>query len=214
MNGHSVIYHIPAGVKVLGLKYRWQTVGRMAGSFTCDDPFYQRPWDMGRNTLFVCARDNFMDCPDRERALWIGDVADQASYLFYLMDESGRALLRQSIHTTMAFSDKGVFGCLGPLRIREFPAKASNSFPKASGSITSTPAISKRCVLPILMPKNTSPSGNSEKFRKNGLPIPRRHGSADSWERRQRANSDSRGQQWLQHLQRHLSIHHWQSRVD
>ena len=27
MNGHQVIYQIPAGVKVLGLKYRWMSVG-------------------------------------------------------------------------------------------------------------------------------------------------------------------------------------------
>ena len=52
------------------------------------------------NTLFVCARDNFMDCPDRERALWIGDVADQTSYLFYSMDDAGRKLLRMAIIST------------------------------------------------------------------------------------------------------------------
>jgi hypothetical protein len=48
-----VIYKIPAGVKVLSLKYRWMSVGEMAGSFRCNDPFYQRIWEMGRNTLFV-----------------------------------------------------------------------------------------------------------------------------------------------------------------
>lgn len=124
MNGHDVIYEIPEGVKVLGLKYRWMSVGEIAGTFTCSDPFYQRLWDMGVNTLFVCARDNFMDCPDRERACWIGDVADQASYLFYCMDESGRRLLEKAIQTTMDFSYEGVFGALGPLRIRELPSQS------------------------------------------------------------------------------------------
>jgi alpha-L-rhamnosidase len=124
MNGHKIIYHIPEGVKVHALKYRWMSVGEMAGSFECDDPFLNRLWEMGRNTLFVCARDNFMDCPDRERALWIGDVADQASYLFHTMDHAGRELLRQSIYTTLNFRDGKVFGSLGPLRVRELPSQS------------------------------------------------------------------------------------------
>lgn len=124
MNGHKIIYHIPEGVKVHDLKYRWMSVGEMAGSFECDDPFLNRLWDMGRNTLFVCARDNFMDCPDRERALWIGDVADQASYLFHTMDNAGRKLLRQSIYTTLNFREGNVFGGLGPMRVRELPSQS------------------------------------------------------------------------------------------
>ncbi|EMI57270.1 alpha-L-rhamnosidase-related protein, partial [Rhodopirellula sallentina] len=124
MNGHWVIYQIPAGVKVLGLKYRWMSVGNMAGMFECSDPFYQRLWQMGRNTLFVCARDNFMDCPDRERACWIGDVADQASYLFYCMDDAGRQLLRKAIRVTMAYSHDDIYAALGPLRLRELPSQS------------------------------------------------------------------------------------------
>ncbi|TNJ44993.1 family 78 glycoside hydrolase catalytic domain [Tamlana fucoidanivorans] len=118
-NGHEVQYTIPAGVKVKALKYRWMSVGEMAGSFKVDDPFYNRLWDMGNNTLFVCARDNFMDCPDRERALWIGDVADQTGYLFYAMDNAGRQLLKKAILQTVYFNENDVIGALGPLRVRE-----------------------------------------------------------------------------------------------
>ncbi len=124
MNGHAVQYRIPKGVKVRSLKYRWMSVGEMAGSFSCSDPFYERLWWMGRNTLFVCSRDNFMDCPDRERACWIGDIADQASYLFYCMDDPGRQLLKKAIRTTMAYSHEGVFASLGPLRLRELPSQS------------------------------------------------------------------------------------------
>lgn len=119
MNGNIVKYTIPANVNVLSLKYRWMTVGEMAGKFSVDDPFYQRIWDMCYNTLFVCARDNFMDCPDRERALWIGDISDQSSYLYYSMDNSGRELLKMAIQSTLNFSENKVFGALGPLRVRE-----------------------------------------------------------------------------------------------
>ena len=119
MNGHEVRYTIPAGVKVKALKYRWMSVGQMVGEFEVNDPFYTRLWKMGNNTLFVCARDNFMDCPDRERALWIGDVADQTGYLFYTMDNAGRQLLKKAVLQTLSFSQDGVLGALGPLRVRE-----------------------------------------------------------------------------------------------
>jgi alpha-L-rhamnosidase len=124
MNGHEIRYTIPKGVKVNALKYRWMSVGEMAGKFQVDDPFYNRLWWMGNNTLFVCARDNFMDCPDRERALWIGDVADQVGYLFYSMDNAGRQLLKKAILQTTAFSENGVMGALGPLRVRELVAQS------------------------------------------------------------------------------------------
>ena len=107
MSGNVVRYQIPSGVTVNDLKYRWLTVGEEVGSFTSDDPFFERLWWMGKNTLFVNARDNFMDCPDRERSLWIGDVADQASYLFYTMDKNGRDLLKKAIKMTMLFSLDG-----------------------------------------------------------------------------------------------------------
>ncbi len=179
MNGHTVIYQIPAGVKVFGLKYRWQSVGEMAGSFSCDDPFYQRLWEMGRNTLFVCARDNFMDCPDRERALWIGDVADQAGYLFYLMDGSGRALLRKAIYSTMAFSDKGVFGALGPLRIRELPSQSLQFISQGVWQyyLNTGDKETLRYAYPYAQDYLAL-----WKFSHNGLPIMRRSGSSDSWD--------------------------------
>jgi alpha-L-rhamnosidase len=178
MNGHTILYRIPAGVKVLGLKYRWQSVGEIAGSFTCSDPFYQRLWEMGRNTLFVCARDNFMDCPDRERALWIGDVSDQAGYLFYLMDGSGRALLRQAIRSTMAFSDKGVFGALGPLRIRELPSQSLQFIPQAIWEyyLNTGDTDTLRYAYPYAHAYLAL-----WKFRPDGLPIARR-GGPDSWD--------------------------------
>lgn len=124
MSGHEIVYQVPAGVKILGLKYRWLSVGEIEGSLTISDHDLQRLWDMGANTLMVCARDNFMDCPDRERALWIGDVADQVSYLFYVMGPDGRALLKRAIESTFLFSEDGSYGALGPLRIRELPSQS------------------------------------------------------------------------------------------
>ncbi|MDO6693290.1 alpha-L-rhamnosidase N-terminal domain-containing protein [Aliiglaciecola sp. 3_MG-2023] len=125
-NGSVIEFTIPKGVKVHGLKYRWTGIGNTPGTFEASDPWFQRIWQMAENTLYICARDNFMDTPDRERGLWIGDVADQASYLFYSMDKPGRDLMKKAIKVTLAFSDpdSGIFAGLGPGRFRELPAQS------------------------------------------------------------------------------------------
>ena len=126
MNGRIIEFKIPKGVTIHGLKYRWTGIGEVKGHFETDDAWFTRIWQMAENTLYICARDSFMDTPDRERGLWIGDVADQASYLFYSMDQPGRDLLKKAITVTLAFSDteSAIFAGLGPGRFRELPAQS------------------------------------------------------------------------------------------
>ncbi len=114
INGHEVLYTIPPGVEVIDLKYRWTGVGEMTGTFECSDDFFTRLWWMARNTLYVCARDNYMDCPDRERGLWIGDVADQTGAVFYTLDEAGRLLLKKGIDNTVAYRNGDTIQGLAP----------------------------------------------------------------------------------------------------
>lgn len=114
INGHVVEYTIPAGVEVLELKYRWTGVGEMTGTFETSDPYFTRLWWMARNTLYVCARDGYMDCPDRERGLWVGDVADQTGAVFYTLDEPGRLLLKKGIDNTIAYRKGDTIQGLAP----------------------------------------------------------------------------------------------------
>lgn len=114
INGHSVIYRIPPGVEVLELKYRWTGVGEMTGNFECSDNYFTRLWWMARNTLYVCARNSYMDCPDRERGLWVGDVADQTGAVFYTLNEPGRQLLKKGIDNTIAYKDGDTIQGLAP----------------------------------------------------------------------------------------------------
>jgi alpha-L-rhamnosidase len=114
MNGHAVEYVVPPGVEVLELKYRWTGLGEIVGSFECSDPFFQRLWWMAANTLYICARDCYMDCPDRERGLWIGDVADQTGAVFYTLDEPGRLLLKKGIDNTISYQDSDIIQGLAP----------------------------------------------------------------------------------------------------
>ncbi|MDF7823441.1 alpha-L-rhamnosidase C-terminal domain-containing protein [Pontiellaceae bacterium B12227] len=114
MSGHEVKYTVPPGVEVLELKYRWTGLGEIVGSFECSDPYFQRIWWMAANTLYICARDCYMDCPDRERGLWIGDVADQTGAVFYTLDEAGRLLLKKGIDNTIAYQDSDIIQGLAP----------------------------------------------------------------------------------------------------
>ncbi|MGY6648019.1 alpha-L-rhamnosidase-related protein [Wenyingzhuangia sp. IMCC45574] len=114
INGHNVTYTIPPGVEVLELKYRWTGVGEMTGTFETSDPYFTRLWRMARNTLYVCARDGYMDCPDRERGLWIGDVADQTGAVFYTLDKPGRLLLKKGIDNTIAYRKGDTLQGLAP----------------------------------------------------------------------------------------------------
>ncbi|WP_066630729.1 alpha-L-rhamnosidase-related protein [Labilibacter marinus] len=114
INGHAMFYQIPPGVEVIELKYRWTGVGEMTGDFKCSDDYFTRLWWMARNTLYVCARDNYMDCPDRERGLWVGDVADQTGAVFYTMDEPGRLLLKKGIDNTIAYRNGDTIQGLAP----------------------------------------------------------------------------------------------------
>ncbi len=107
MSGNSVKYSIPKDVEVISLKYR--EIGypsEFAGAFSCDDPFYEKLWNMARRTLYINMFDNFMDCPDRERALWWGDVVNQSGECFYALDTTSHALIKKSIKTLVAWQRK------------------------------------------------------------------------------------------------------------
>ncbi len=98
MNGHKIIYSIPVGVTVKSLQYRESGYDtEMAGSFVSDDVFYNKLWQKAQRTLYLAMRDNYMDCPDRERALWWGDAVIHIGKSFYALDRKSDLLSRKSI---------------------------------------------------------------------------------------------------------------------
>lgn len=102
MNGHYVIYHIPKGVEVIDVMYRETGYDTsLAGSFNCDDQSLNRLWDKAQRTLYITMRDTYMDCPDRERAQWWGDVVNELGEAFYALDEKAHMLTRKGIRELM-----------------------------------------------------------------------------------------------------------------
>ncbi len=104
MNGHEVQYEIPSGITILDLKYRETGFDTdFAGSFDCDDDFLNRLRTKAIRTLYITMRDNYMDCPDRERALWWGDAVNELGESFYAFDRRADRLTRKCIIDLVAW---------------------------------------------------------------------------------------------------------------
>lgn len=102
MSGHEMWYILPKGVKVLNVKYRetgYDT--EFAGAFQCNDPFLNELWKRSARTLYITMRDNYMDCPERERAQWWGDEVNELGEAFYALSPSSHKLAVKGIYELM-----------------------------------------------------------------------------------------------------------------
>jgi hypothetical protein len=98
VSGEGAIYTIPAGVKVKAVKYRetgFDTV--FTGSFECNDEDYNILWRKAARTAYICMRDHFYDCPDRERVGFWGDGTPELDQCFYLFDARSHELCKQLV---------------------------------------------------------------------------------------------------------------------
>jgi hypothetical protein len=98
MNGHEVHYTLPAGIKILSLQYRetgYDT--EFTGHFECDDDFLNRYRQKALRTLYITMRDTYLDCPDRERAQWWGDLVNEMGEAFYALDPRSSLLAQKGI---------------------------------------------------------------------------------------------------------------------
>ncbi len=106
VNGEHITYKIPHGVTVVSLKYRETGYdSSFCGDFTCDDEFLNSLWQKSLRTLYVTMRDNFMDCPDRERAQWWGDVTSEMIMTMYSMDSNSYLLYQKGVEAMLSHID-------------------------------------------------------------------------------------------------------------
>lgn len=124
MSGHTLRYTIPAGVTLEALRYReLGYAAEFTGSFSASDPFYTTLWRMAGRTLYINMFDDFTDCPERERALWWGDVVNQLGEVFYTLDTNSHGLIRKAINTLTAWqrSDHTLFAPPSTVWTSELP---------------------------------------------------------------------------------------------
>ena len=116
-NGEHITYKIPRGVTVVSLKYRETGYdSSFCGDFSCDDEFMNSLWQKSLRTLYVTMRDNFMDCPDRERAQWWGDVTNEMIMTMYSMDSNSYLLYQKGVEAMLSHTDDtGVLQTVVPI---------------------------------------------------------------------------------------------------
>ncbi len=98
VSGEGAIYTIPAGVTVKAVKYRetgYDTT--FAGSFVCNDSDYNTLWTKAARTAYICMRDHFYDCPDRERVGFWGDGTPELDQCFYVFDSKAHQLAKELV---------------------------------------------------------------------------------------------------------------------
>ncbi len=105
-NGEHITYKIPKDVTVVSLKYRETGYDSLfCGDFKCDDEFMNSLWQKSLRTLYVTMRDNFMDCPDRERAQWWGDVTSEMIMTMYSLDSNSYLLYQKGVEAMLSHID-------------------------------------------------------------------------------------------------------------
>jgi hypothetical protein len=98
VSGEGTMYTIPAGVKVKSVQYRETGFDtEFAGSFECDDDDYNILWKKGARTAYLCMRDWFYDCPDRERVGFWGDGTPEMNQCFYAFDSKSHRLAKELV---------------------------------------------------------------------------------------------------------------------
>lgn len=106
ISGEYMYYIVPKGVTIHKLQYRetgYDT--KFAGSFVCDDDFFNKLWKKSLRTLYITMRDTFMDCPDRERVQWWGDVNVEMQMMMYCLDEKALLLYRKGTDSMAGWAE-------------------------------------------------------------------------------------------------------------
>ena len=101
INGEKLYVTVDKGVSIKRIGYR--VTGYNATrvrDFDSSDAELNALWRKAANTLLVTMRDSYMDCPDRERAEWIGDAVIESEMSFYALSPESQALFRKAIVTT------------------------------------------------------------------------------------------------------------------
>lgn len=108
MNGYEITFTIPDNVEVLELGFRQSGYDTDAtGSVTTNNDILNQLYQEAYDTLYVCMRDSFMDCPDRERAQWFGDAVINMQQAAYSMDEQAALLYKKTLTQAIGFVKRG-----------------------------------------------------------------------------------------------------------
>lgn len=108
LNGEWIYYQIPEDVIIHELGYRETGYNtEVTKTFHCKDEFLNKLWDKCVRTLYVTMRDTFMDCPDRERVQWWGDVTIEMQEALCCLDERALLLYKKGVQSLAGWAEDG-----------------------------------------------------------------------------------------------------------
>ena len=123
-SGSRLYIEAPAGVTFHKLQYRISGFNAdPVPAFTSSDERIDALWQKAWNTINICIRDSFMDCPDRERAAYAGDAANQGVSVLYGYDVTSLSLIRKNLLTALGWtgSDHVISSQIPGNNTRELP---------------------------------------------------------------------------------------------
>jgi len=125
----ALLFTIPPSVTVLSLGYRiTEYDAEILPILRTGDREADRLLRKCARTLKACMRDNFMDCPDRERGQWIGDICVQAPQVFYALDRNAIPLLKKAIRNFILLRRGDVLvGNVPGIHAGELPPQSLNA---------------------------------------------------------------------------------------
>ena len=104
-SGSTLYIEAEAGVTFTRLAYRPSGFnGEWVGSFTSSNPALDQLWQESLNTIAICMRDTYMDCPERERGPYMGDASNQIDAALYSYDQGGLDLTKKALLACVAWT--------------------------------------------------------------------------------------------------------------
>ena len=107
MNGYVFTFTIPEDVEVLELGFRPSGYKTTAtGYVETNNGILNQIYKEAFDTLYICMRDTYMDCPDRERSQWWGDTVSNMQQAAYAMDDNAALLYTKTLKQVIGFVKK------------------------------------------------------------------------------------------------------------
>lgn len=123
-SGTKLIIEAEGGITFTDIGYRISEFnGTRMPAFTSSDAELDQLWLEGQNTITICMRDTFMDCPERERGPYMGDGSNEADATLYGYDIEGLNMIRKAILASVAWTkaDGGIPSRAPSVKPQEIP---------------------------------------------------------------------------------------------
>ena len=123
-SGYQLLLDLPEGVTLKKVGYRrTQYDCKDEGYFRSNSKDLDTLWRKSSNTMHICMRDTFMDCPERERSPYSGDSANQISECLYATGSDGWKMVKKTFDSLSGWAKEG-----GIFQLR-WPSTTSNECP-------------------------------------------------------------------------------------